>query len=1174
MSHPRLVLFALALLTPAACLGGGALSSSEAATAGSFEVESTNISDGDVWALNRPIVITFNHPVDPASLGFGSIIIRPTDAAVLGNPVTGSFEFQSGSGDRSVIFRPTCPTDTNFSNGAFVPGGFNYELDLPTETGFGSAVLRDMGGHALSIGLTRTFRTPTPPSEALFIDTAVGPVVLDSVDFPSGLNLYTDPDSVLALSFNQAVDGSPANLNTTNIHLLYADDEVGGAGANSFTSTNIVPGTLLLADNCTATGSVVLLQIAGILPPNRNLRLEVISSFADISGSTNTFDQTDLMTTPGLAAYYGDGIIVDGDETADEFQDFFADSSLIDSSAAIEFPAADFDYGQVTASFAFPGQGVDTLDDLFVSSFQSIVVTTDGTYSFTDSNGRPFTMVEGVLEVDDLFIDDNAVLKGIGSNPLVLYVNGTTTINGRLDVSGDNATTPPAITKPSIPEIGASGQCGGGSGGGASQLTDQETLRAEAGLGAFDLSTGGGGGGEGAFLWDSGGLVTFQVEDFISAGGAGGTFALGTNASVTWDRWSGAQVPSLYDNSGPDLRSDTHTVFVDSAEIDLWFLGGEDGLRGSSIGGTQNEPVPSPPALGTFPSFGAYGMEDMSRDLDSGTPPMPNDRNNLDPAWNSNPPSAGGQPTFHFGHPTQGPDPGLTNNSVLANTLTIQDDFWGIRYNPTGEVQTLGELAAPWAGVGGGGSGDCQMVDRLDLDADSFLDPLGDFFPDALFPNGSTLNYWKGAAGGGGGGQLQIMAIGHILLGPNAQILANGGMGNSGESFFLPTQQVSGSGGGSGGHIVLHSASGLNLAGIDVGEDPVSLADIRPEIGQALGGRRGWAKSSQQMHSNGDNDGNSDFMVGRGGAGSNGIIQIHVPEPLVDILFDDSGDGEIAAHLDPLGNGVLDLDNLEEVLDLFFEPRPVVLLPVFSPKSQFQSAWIDTGLAGLHLSDTDYPDFAHALLSFQGTDTTTGLVLQDAGSDLVIPGASIGAGANTGPGRAQITSFGATIFQASVAQNSGGAGISQDLLRNPELLLGYDLVPDDSLVNAFEVVGASYNLSTDTLSLTTSSVDGPMIQANIAWSLQEKFLRLQTQGKKDSLPDDTSLKFEMQGADESAPGANTPGTPTAWLTDPASLEGLRYVRYRLTFDMDANGAGFDQDSPRPALQYVKFPFVW
>jgi len=108
--------------------------------------------------------------------------------------------------------------------------------------------------------------------------------------------------------------------------------------------------------------------------------------------------------------------------------------------------------------------------------------------------------------------------------------------------------------------------------------------------------------------------------------------------------------------------------------------------------------------------------------------------------------------------------------------------------------------------------------------------------------------------------------------------------------------------------------------------------------------------------------------------------------------------------------------------------------------------------------------------------------------------------------------------------------------------------------------------------------DGSMLLAvnpsNPVWTLEPKFFRVMTSGQKGRLPDSASIVFEFQGAPESSTGSNTPGTPSAWTSDLADLEGLRFLRYRVTFDIDASGAGVTVNSERPAIQLVKVPLIW
>ncbi|MBC8327527.1 MAG: hypothetical protein H8E31_02160 [Planctomycetes bacterium] len=1175
----------LAAAALASCSGGGnSLSPGEAANAGAFQVQSINMNEGDVWALNRPIVLTFNHPVDPSSLSFTAIIIRPLDPPVQGRPVTGSFTLRPGAGDRVVVFQPACPTDLNNTNGAFVPGGYRYEIALPTQQNFGASVLRDQAGHPLTVGLTREFRTPIAPVEPLFIDTVVGPPRFSTVNpvaFPDGLNLFSDPDSVIAIRFNQSINASSANLNTDRVYALYSDGEIGSGSENTFDPKNKVPGRLLLVNNCTLTGALIYFQIAGILPPNRNLVVRVSSNFEDLAGETNSQVQSSAThATPTLTAYYdNDPAWSESDETADEILEDFGNSSVLDPAAALAFPPAVFTAGQMTASFQYPGVAPPPDHDFVLKSFNTLELSTSGTVSFQDSNGRNFQLIDGVLEVDDLTIEEEAVIIGRGPNPLVIYATGTVSVFGVLDVSGGDALLAQALGQPTVPEPGGKGGPGGGNGGVASASTTNETFRGKPGFGAFNLGLGGGG-GEGNVNWTSGsGSGTFIIKSSgksqIAGGGGGGQFGNGPIASLFWSRFAGISNPASHDNAGPDIRDDRHTHFSTQALKEAYFTGAEDGRRGNSF---QAQVLPPPPPLFTDDTdYGGLGMEDQSydslaNDRDSGGNPV---GRGLDPAWTTQ-----ADPPYYFGHPSNGADPGFAQDSIFGGVTA--DDFLGSRWNPYTQTRTGGELTAAWAGAGGGASGDSSLVMRLDLNADNFLDPLSNFFPDENFPYGWTYKYWKGAPGGGGGGQLQIMSIGPIILGPNTRLLANGGSGNGGESLGEGSsdliRQVSGSGGGSGGHIILQSATGLDLSSIDVGADPVgSPPAVAPELGQAIGGRRGWAYSEGVTLSGGVPDGNSDFMIGRGGAGANGLIQIHVPEPVEDIAWHAGGASSIRDYLQHSNlSGPLDTDRLEEILDLYFEPKPFALIPAFSPKSQFQTSWIDTGLAGLRdpIPANDYPNYASALLGFQGISTATGAVATS--NAKVVPLAAIATGSNIGLNGPAYTAFQVLIPSASAT--FGLTATADMMLRNPTLLVGYDFLPDSTGAATFEITEASYNRGADQLTLTTVMADGSLLLAlnpsNPVWSMRPKFFRVMTSGQKSRLPDSAGITFEFQGAAETSKGSNIPGTPTAWTADLANLEGMRFIRYRVTFNIDAAGSGVTVNSERPALQLVKVPIIW
>jgi hypothetical protein len=1176
-------------------------------SAGAFEVTSSTLSEGDAWALNRPIDLVFNHPVDESSISFSTIILKPLSPEILAQPVTGSFSLLAGFEDKVVRFTPACPTNSTSSNGGFIPGGYAYTLTLPTgASGQGLSVLRDDQGRSLSIGLKRDFTTPLI-GEPFFIDSVLGPVQLlprQPGDWPTGLNLLSDPDASFIVRMNQPVDSSVENLNTERLYLLYSEPD-----GTTFKPTSKLPGQWLVIDNCNLAGATLRFEVRGIMPPGRKLRLQMSSNFLDLSGESNTttltyfdkFGLPDDHQLPTLNEYYGDTQDWSSAVTYDQFTEDFETPLAIDLDASLNLPMAVLNRGYAQASFDFPGGStVDPANDFLVGTGIVLVVNTTGTNTVTDSNGRPFTVVNGVLSIDDLLIEAGGTLKGEGLNPLVIYATGKADIQGTLDASGDNALRPQTLNHPELPEPGALGHCGGGNGGTASYLTTEATLRGESGFGPFQSVAGGGNGGEGGFQQNHDGSGsnsplngdgTGETEFLIAGGGGGGGFTTGTNQAVLWDKWSGDQNLFIYidgnltqfDDNGPDSRYGTgerHSALDPFTQPE--YQGAESGLRGSSWKSSNTNQHESP---NSARASAAYGMEDVARDVDFNDFGL-----KFDPAWTS-----GTDPAFGFGHPTNGPDPGLAGPSMFGQG-TDADDFWGRRINPDGTA-TVGQLTAPLAGSGGGASGDMQILYRILLGFDGFglpfWAPLTDSWPDPEFPYGLTRAYYKGAPGGGGGGQLMLFTVGPIVIGNEAVLKVNGGSGSGGEAVFRGDEQVSGSGGGSGGHLILHSSTNLDLSDIDLGlAAGATINQIKNpanfhEVMQALGGRRGWSMAG--MPSNGllinsdprSDDGNSDYMAGRGGAGANGLIQIHVPNPVTDIVWHPNLSPAIDAEIAISGvNTYVDNDKLEAVLRSFCVPAPKVLVAFYATGSQIQSKWIDTGL-GLKRNPVGNPSgefltYTDSTFAFGGIETNNanpnlnGRVLQTGDTvDPLPPVATAASGL-------LVSSFTAVISNASVA-----FGSNDHFLTNPNLLLGFDLQPAAlSLPElSFEIVAATYDSSADQVTLTTLATDGDMAALlsgapSLTWYVRPKFMRFETGGVKDSLPSTGFARIEFQGVAESALGSNLPGSsPTAWTTDLADLEGMRFFRYRLTLEM-AETSVYSLDDPRPLLRYLSLPIGW
>ena len=1197
------------LLVPA-CGGGSSSSTGNQGNNGNFLLLSSNMGDGVTWELNKLIQLTFNNPVDMDTVHFGTVLFSSAEVT---QPVTGSFE-PDLEDPHTIYFRPTCPTANDYSNGGFLPGGHTYTMTIPTSTAFGAEVLRDRKGRALAQGITRSFSTPTGAGSSLFLDYVSGPPKLlttTAIEWPQGLNFYNDPDPSIRFNFNQAIDARDLNLNLRNLYILYADGEIGSANEDVFPEDNKLPGTIRIEENCVTAGAVVLFEIAGMLPPNRKLQAVIKRDFADIAGQTNFADiMPETYSTPTLAEALGDSSTDwSTTEVADEYQEFFENSTRIDLDSALPLPNADFDDGFVQASFDFPG--TFTTKDFYLDTDSEISTLSQS--FFTDSNNTTHTILNGVINCRNFTLDANAEIRGTGPNPLVIYATGTVLINGKIDVSGFNAVWPTGLNSPQRPEGGAFGVCGGGDGGTSSQEVFQETFRASSGEGAWGFAGNGGQGGEGGFNQEAGNDGSYNKEcvSNTAAGGGGGTFALTDNVSIYWTRWKEKdRMPSVDRNFSMDHRLNWNTATDPQLSGDRFVYtvaGGEAGIRGSSWGSTEPEDK----------IIGVYGMEDESPDFiydpltgdaqdgwkhNSGgtfnerfSTPWTDPVNDPNP-FSNEPGETTAVDTVNehprmLGHPTRGADGGLGGPSIFSNDGTTANDFWGARVNNDGSV-TPGELLVPWAGSGGGASGDMVIYRRGGANRD---EPLEDSFPDPNFPNGAIDVYRKGAPGGGGGGQVLIMSIGDIVFGSSGKVHARGGNGMGGESIGWTYGQVSGSGGGSGGHIVLSTASKLDLSAVDItdgsqgGDQTWTIEDkdyysipisgvYFTEVLNAVGGRRGWAMSRVNQADLGTgmaDDGNETYAVGRGGAGGNGVIQIHVPEPTTDIIWPTTKSTEIKNYLHDgdIVNNDLDRDRLEEILRIFAAPRPYALVPFFSARSMFRSQWIDTGLAELRQPATgkgvDYPDYASSVLSMAGFDTADGTVETSGG--MVSALTAITSGSNS-----SLTLF---EFEARVSNASTiFSGIDQFLLQ-PNLLRGYGFQANTLLTSTRTIVSAAYNSSTDTLTLLTDPADGSLlVGAGANWAIQPRFFRLATSGLSDALPDTSEVRIQFQGAEESTTDDNEPGPPfpdtNTWTSDLSQLEGYRFIRYQVLFNIDAQSEGVDLSTPRPLLSYIKVPYTF
>src|SRR4030095_963492 len=123
-----------------------------------FVVVSVLPQDGQVWQVNRPITITFNKNVSPATVSAASIAISPVNTGSqigTGSPALGTYSVVNGT---KVVFQPTCPTST--SPGGLLPGGLQYQISIPASQDAGATTVATTAGEALTSGQLIKFTTP------------------------------------------------------------------------------------------------------------------------------------------------------------------------------------------------------------------------------------------------------------------------------------------------------------------------------------------------------------------------------------------------------------------------------------------------------------------------------------------------------------------------------------------------------------------------------------------------------------------------------------------------------------------------------------------------------------------------------------------------------------------------------------------------------------------------------------------------------------------------------------------------------------------------------------------------------------------------------------------------------------------------------------------------------
>ncbi len=1137
-------------LTLVACSGSGSDSGGGAGTnpGSDFAVVSSNVLNGSIWQLNRAIDVEFNQDVDFSTVSLSTIQIIDSQ----GGPAIGAF---TAAGPRTVRFQPVCPTNNDNSNGG-LKQGLEYSLRVISDPA-GVTVLSTSGA-TLGTGLNISFTTPesTDPL-VLFVDVVAGPPQvrvrglngepLDSlsasaVEFGDGteeyfqfdpltqlggisgevpLNLYSDVTQQFSvvLRFNQPVFAGSSNVNSQLIEMQYSYNEV---------NWSRVPSSVALIDNCTQSGSSLRVTPGGVVPQGAFLRVIVREGFQDLTGDSVQATQTSFARMNSTLANPG-GPPGTEDDGSDEILETFTLSgtsagSLEDTAIASALPRANWstasNEGVLAASFDFDGTGGPGGDfDWYIRTGETIFLNTSGDQIVGGPNGEPFftqPVFNGVVDVNDLVVEAGGRLVIQGPNTCTILATGTVTIRGEVSLDGGDNAGVGTLNTTNQPEEGAEGQAGGGAGGAASFLTSQSTPRGGAGEGAFGIPGLGGGGGETTYAPPG----TCSIENRRGAGGGGGV-------------------------TGKDIRYNVTT-------------GSPTGLiRCQTLVGMDAEP-------------GFTGCPDSTG------------------AVSGSGPAEGG---------TLAPSPFTDERD--------DNDFLGTLLTSSGE-QILGELTGVIAGSGGGGGGDASRTAT---------------FPQSPFnPTGDE----KGSGGGGGAGGLLVLAIGNIELLGDGELSANGGDGGGGENTIFFDRIGGGSGGGSGGHIVLSSAGAIVIeseaTATSVGafysdDGNVPVHQTRPL--RALGGQGGCGKDSRcGANENGATQWRSDAIpiahfegnvtippqnqniwlqcnaidacatiqppegtvIGGGGDGGPGIIQLHVSDPATQLQFPNAA-GVYGVNLDPTRS---------------MAPPPIgwtsptqpadVLIPFFSARSEAFSVWIPLGLARLNPGGAS----EQVELLFDGTDPLDGSV------------GRVGTVAEELPAIFNFTPIPAggalpAVDGATATFSFPGAGFDDIYKLNPALTREFAVRIRDGAGPAFSefiVQSGDYDSVTDALSLVVdprgTELEDTLVALGVGNGTVEVevvpfFFRLRTGGVEDAFPLNTSVELSFDATIENPLTGEPSALPSdsfsngdlaAFATDISALNAADwgFIRFKAVFNLDVDNTGVDLAGPRPGLDYLRIQY--
>jgi hypothetical protein len=1163
-------LAALALFTAyglSACSGGAGPSSRQ--TTADFTIESISVLNGSTWQINRPIDIRFSRPVDFSTVSLNTI--RISDAQ--GGSATGTFLqplLPSGQVDSSLVqFQPACPTLPDFSDAGLRPDQVEYSLSVLGSVS-GGLTVASTDGAGLDEGALVTFQTPAGLEPlTLFLDTVPGPpavILRRQAGIPN--------DELLATYMELGGDGSVNARKYFELNGAPLNPNVGAVGylPDASDPENIfrVPLNKYSAVDTKVAVMIFINQPVSATAANINsekVRLE----YQDSGGQWNPIPTLTTLVancteTGAIVRVEPLGLLPQDSpvrvNVRQGFQDITESQTASDSESFAHMQILEVNNGDLMD----PTKDSDEILESFVAQGSAPESREDIQFAFTSPRAK---WGSGKLEAS---FDFNGT-GGPGAD-FDYYIPANETVV----LSTVSATI---------------------SGGPGGIITTTQTV-INGVLDVRDLRI-----GTNAKLIFVGPnpvtiLASGKVEIFgeISVRGSNNPGVGTLNTTNQPEVGASGNAGGGGGGAGSFLTSQSTPR---GGAGDGAFNAPDQGGRGGESGYAPNSVNNRRPGGGGGGRFGLDTFFDHDADPNNSLPRC-QVLVGLDAEYGGDG-GLGGlgaiSQTANAKGGAIGPDPFLDDNE--------DNNFFGTLLTSGGDL-ILGELTQTWAGSGGGGGGDAVNSSTFPLTP---FNPKGDE---------------KGSGGGGGGGGLRILAIEEISVGPVGRIVADGGHGGGGENTSFFNRVAGGSGGGTGGHIVLSSATRVEVSGqADGGEAWYSDNPVAGTHGvraiSSLGGQggagnanKGGAKETGATtwrcdriprswvepvdgpnvppRDNSCYSNQPDFndliggpTVGAGGDGGPGIIQVHVDNPQADFIFPDIGG--IYGGTNNSGTNAADVS-------LLFTPPPFGwtdpnspvdrFIPFFGGVSIAQSKWIPLGLARIGSGGVD----GQVSFEFAGIDADNGAMAPGAilqsGSEVTQVAPIIGPDLLGSGGTPNIDNGGLSmVFDASTLP---------DIYKANSLLTKFFTVEldDTVLTTRFEIADSVYSSNTDELICTIATTNDDLndfvgaAAGPVTAALVRHDFRMITSGIRDSYPDSTQVrilfdvtKLDSLGnpsASQSLSAAN--GDEFTSVVGDLNVDDWDFVRFRVEFNLNAGGMGgaVDINTPRPAIEFLRLPFLF